>query len=269
MRLQLFEWLDQAWLPAALRDGMRRYLAASYASTPLPDLWAEPLAALLHDTGETRIVDLGSGAAGPVRLVLDALAQTGCEATATLTDLYPMSIDTANDPRLRVCAAPVDARAVPATLAGVRTMFATFHHLPPPDAAGILRDAFEKRQAIAIFEATSRQPAAVLLSIVIPLLVLVMTPRVRPLTLSQLVFTYVIPLLPLLIFWDGFVSQLRTYMPADLGTITAGLQAADYHWDTGLLSARGVPFSVPYLIGRPRRTDSHPHSVRRSTAPAR
>ncbi len=244
MRLQLFEWLDQAWLPAVLRDGMRRYLAVSYASTPLPMLWAEPLARLLRNTSETRVVDLGSGAAGPVRLVLDALGQAGCVASATLTDLYPMSIDTAGDTRVRVWTAPVDARAVPAELTGVRTMFAAFHHLPPGDATGILRDAFEQRQAIAIFEATSRQPAAILLSMVIPLL-------------------------PLLVFWDGLVSQLRTYMPGDIETMTAGLQSADYRWETGLLSARGVPFSVPYVIGQPLRRDSHPRSVRKSTAPAR
>ena len=77
MRLHVFEWLDQPWLPSPLRDAMRRYLAASYRTTPLPGLWAQPLAQLLRDTGESQIVDLGSGAAGPIHLVLEALRTRG------------------------------------------------------------------------------------------------------------------------------------------------------------------------------------------------
>lgn len=251
MRWHLFEWMDQPWLPRPLRDAMRHYLAASYAMTPLPALWATPLASLLRDTKQTRLVDLGSGASGPVRLVLDALRAHGVNASATLTDLYPVDMTTDADARLRPWPTPVDARAVPASLHGVRTMFAVFHHLRPADAARVLRDAFTQRQSIAVFEGTARTPAAIAVSLLIPLLVLVMTPRIRPLSAFQLVFTYLIPVLPILIFWDGLVSQVRTYSPAELGALIADLQDPTYHWEIGTLSAPGVPFSVPYLVGRP------------------
>ena len=129
-------------------------------------------------------------------------------------------------------------------------MFAAFHHLRTDDASRVLRDAFAQRQTIAVFEATSRTPAAILLSLLIPLLVLVLTPKVRPLTPAHLVFTYLVPILPLLIFWDGLVSHLRTYSVADLRALTSELNAPDYVWTIGSLSARGIPFTVPYLIGR-------------------
>lgn len=253
VRLHLFEWLDQSWLPAVLRDGMRRYLAASYQATPLPALWAQPLAAVLQDTGTEAIVDLGSGAAGPVHLVLTELRKAGLAPVVTLTDLFPMELPGAasRDAAVRSWPDPVDARAVPASLTGLRTMFAVFHHLREDDAARVLRDACAQRQAIAIFEATARTPAAIVLSLLIPLLVLVMTPRVRPLSAAQVVFTYVIPLLPLLIFWDGFVSQLRTYSVDDLRALTRDLHHPEYRWTIGTLTARGVPFAVPYLIGTP------------------
>ena len=256
MRWHLFEWLDQAWLPRPLRDGMRRYLAASYAATPLPALWAEPLGRLLERTAQTTIIDLGSGAAGPMPLVVDALAARGCHVNAVLTDLFPMDVATTAGglaPRITAWPDPVDARMVPESLDGVRTMFAVFHHLQPADARQVLRDAFDRRRPIAIFEATSRSPAALLLSLVIPLLVLVMTPRIRPLRPSQLLFTYIVPLLPLLILWDGEVSHLRTYSVDELRRLTSDCQAPDYEWEIGTLSARGVPFSVPYLLGVPRR----------------
>lgn len=129
-------------------------------------------------------------------------------------------------------------------------MFAAFHHLKPADAEGVLRNAFEQRQAIAIFEGTARTPAALLLSLLIPLLVLALTPRVRPLSMVQLVFTYLVPVLPLFILWDALVSHLRTYSQDDLRGLTSNLQAPDYQWTIGTLSAPGIPFSVPYLIGR-------------------
>lgn len=253
MRVHLFEWLDQSWLPGGLRDAMRRYLATSYRMTPLPALWAEPLANVLLETGGSSIVDLGSGAAGPIHLVLEELQRFAVAPTVTVTDLYPVHLTSAErqaTSQVRAWPEPVDARAVPPALPGVRTMFAAFHHLRPDDAAQVLRDAFMQRQTIAVFEATSRTPAAVVLSLLIPLLVLALTPKVRPLTPAHIVFTYVIPILPLLIFWDGLVSHLRTYSVADLRALTRELDAPDYAWTIGSLSARGIPFTVPYLIGR-------------------
>lgn len=149
MRLHLFEFLDQSWLPGFLRDAMRRYLAASYQSTPLPALWAEPLAQLLRDSGVSSIVDLGSGAAGPIHLVLEQLHRQGLSPTVTLTDLYPVQSIAGGlrASQVKVWPDSVDARAVPPSLNGVRTMFAAFHHLRPGDASQVLRDAFAKRQA--------------------------------------------------------------------------------------------------------------------------
>lgn len=231
---------------------MRLYLAASYQWTPLPALWAVPLARLLSETGTASIVDLGSGASGPIHLVLGELERQGLTPSVTLTDLYPVQFADSDSraTRVRTHAEPVDARAVPSSLVGIRTMFATFHHLRCEDAASVLRDAFTQRQAVAIFEGTARTLPAVALSLLIPLLVLALTPKVRPLSAAQIVFTYVIPILPLLIFWDGLVSQVRTYSVDDLRRLTTDLQAPDYHWTIDTLSAKGLPLSVPYLIGR-------------------
>jgi len=41
----------------------------------------------------------------------------------------------------------------------------------------------------------------------------------------QILFTYVVPILPLLIFWDGLVSQLRTYSVQELEEFTS----LDFH----------------------------------------
>jgi hypothetical protein len=98
----------------------------------------------------------------------------------------------------------------------VRTLFLCFHHFGSAFARSVLRDAYEKRQPICIFEATSRTPPAMAITFLIPLLALLVTPSIRPVSKFQILFTYVIPLMPLLVFWDGLVSQLRTYSINDL-----------------------------------------------------
>ena len=240
-------------MPARLRDAMTLYLASTYRRTPFPRIWAQRIAEVATETGETRIVDLGSGAAGPMPLVVEELRKLGCPAQTILTDLYPNQRASVAHASISYWPEPVDARAVPPSLPGVRTLFASFHHFNPTDAREILADAFERRSPICIFEATSRTPLAIATTILIPLFVWLLTSTIRPLTVFQLVFTYPFPLLPVLIFWDGLVSQLRTYSPVELAAMTSSLNAADYRWTTGTIRPSGLPIAVPYLIGRPSR----------------
>jgi len=75
---------------------------------------------------------------------------------------------------------------VPPEFAGVRTMFLSFHHHPPERARAILRDAFDKRIGIAVFEFTARKPSLLLANLLlVPVAVLFITPTIRPLKLSQ------------------------------------------------------------------------------------
>jgi hypothetical protein len=252
MRPHLFEFGDQRWFPASLRRAMTSYLAATYRITPFPKLWADRISKLLQKDGVNEIVDLGSGAGGPIALVIDELKSKGFETRVTLTDLYPNTqFRGSGDSFTRYWPEPVDAIRVPPALTGIRTMFALFHHFRPGAAHGILRDAFQGRRSICVFEATSRTPAAIATTLLIPLLVLVLTLRVRPLAWRQILFTYLVPILPLLIFWDGLVSQLRTYSVAELTELTKDLQAPEYEWEAGLIQASRILGGVPYLMGRP------------------
>jgi hypothetical protein len=257
MRLHLFEWEDQSWFPAGLRAGMTSYLATAYGITPFPKLWAAHLSKLMSRDAVTEIVDLGSGSGGPVERVAKELGERGFQTRVILTDLYPNGRDPEFHAEwagsIRYWPEPVNAISVPAELSGIRTMFASFHHFRPTPARAILRDAFEQRRPICIFEATSRTPSAIASAVLIPFLVLVLTPMVRPVSWMQLFFTYLVPVLPLLIFWDGLVSQLRTYSVKELGEFTRELASPEYLWEVGLIEIPRTPAGVPYLVGRPTR----------------
>ena len=251
-RVQLFEFLDQSWLPGRLRAVATRYLAAAHATTPFPALWAAILARVLEQCRVDRIVDLGSGSGGPMEVVLVELAKLGHTPQVTLTDLHPLpSASTFSTPAIHYWPEPVSAATVPPQLQGLRTLFLSFHHFAPPMARAVLQDAFRQRQAICIFEATSRTVPAVAASFLIPILVLLLTPSVRPLAMFQGIFTYLIPVIPLLAFWDGFVSQLRTYSMTELKDLAADFTDPEYEWDCGFIKAKGIPFKTSYLIGRP------------------
>ncbi len=236
---------------------MTSYLSAAYSASSLPKLWAERLSAFMTPNETTDIVDLGSGSGGPIPSIVKELGKAGFGVRVTLTDLFPNSMAalTAHDEQncIRYWPEPVDAAKVPPDLRGIRTMFALFHHLPPRIAHEVLRDAFERRQTICVFEASSRTAASVASMLLVPLVVLLVTPKIRPLSWVQIGFTYLLPILPLLIFWDGLVSQLRTYSVKELKELTKGLHSSEYHWDAGLMQTPRMPVGFPYVIGQPNR----------------
>ncbi len=84
-----------------------------------------------------------------------------------------------------------------------------------------------------------------------PFFVLLVTPFIRPFRLSRLFWTYLIPIVPLYVLWDGAVSWLRTYSPQELQELVDGLDFNDYVWEIGREAAFPRP-SITYLIGYPR-----------------
>jgi hypothetical protein len=255
-RYHLFEFEDLNGFPDVWRRAMTRYLKTAVSLFPLPGLWADKLATLAPREGRFQIIDLGSGSGGSMGSIIPALRRKGFTPEVTLTDLYPnpeavAQRNTGGENALRYWPKPVDATAVPPELTGTRTMFLSFHHHPPERARAILRDAFDKRVGIAVLEFSARKPMMILSCLQIPLAVLLVTPTIRPLKVSQLLFTYLIPVLPLVMFWDGLVSHLRTYSPAELRAMTDDMQSPDYVWETGEFSVPRVPGAFPWLTGRP------------------
>ncbi|WPB80024.1 hypothetical protein KYC5002_12860 [Archangium violaceum] len=265
-RMSLFEFEDFRWFPGGLRECLTLYIAAMHRVLGTERILAPLLARALEAAATDRVVDLCSGGSGPLLQTTARLeADHGLRPDVTLTDLYPNTdvaarVNAAGDAaRVRYLQNPVDAGQVPDTLHGVRTMVCSFHHMPPPVARRILQDAFEKRQALCVLEISDNSQPRWLWWTAIPagvLMVLLLTPLIRPLRLRQVLLTYVLPVLPLLIAWDGAVSNARTYTEADLRELLAGLEAPDYQWEITHPRAPGAPATMLTLVGLPRRTQA-------------
>jgi hypothetical protein len=233
----------------------------------------------LERTGTTRILDLASGAGGPWLRTVEALREAGLRVEVQLSDLHPNSaaldhIERVSGGRIQHQEGAVDASDVPADLLGFRTLFNGFHHLRPERASAVLRDAIAQDRGIAIFDGTDNRALGILTVLLAPLGALVVAPFIRPLRLSQLFFTYLVPLIPLVVLFDGIVSVLRTYSPAELKTLVGALPINDYEWEIGTETIGAGPLNITYLIGTPRSpatisTPSDPNQERVNTRTSR
>ena len=272
-RFHLFEIEDQPWCPRVLRDALTDYLRFVMDRFE-PYAPAVPLLAdALERLGETRVVDLCSGGGGPWLSLLRRLRAEGRTGVRVrLTDYYPnrpafQRLHEESGGAIDGNDEPVDATDVPAHLDGLLTLFTALHHFRPDAARRILQGAVRRGRGIAVFEATRRSPVALLGMVFFSLGVLVFTPFVRPFRWSRLFWTYIIPLVPLLAWFDATVSCLRTYTPAELRALAAALGATEYRWESGMVRASRLLMPVTYLIGLPVK-GAGPGGVRFKTSTA-
>jgi hypothetical protein len=257
-RHHLFELGDQTWCPKAFRDAITDLLELCFRTWNYYAPVVPLLAAAVEKTQDREIVDLCSGGGGPWPSLLPELGAIA-PVRIVLTDKYPNAVGTrrvqeASDGRIRSDHRSVDAMAVPPDLRGFRTMFTSFHHFPPGAARAILADAVKSGVGIGVFEFTGRGPLRFAAVALTPFIVLYAVPFLRPLRWRTFLFTYVIPIIPLGVLFDGVVSCLRTYSPSELEALVEPLQGNGYTWEVG--EARGPRSGVPitYLLGYPTRT---------------
>jgi len=258
MPMRLFEIHEQPWFPQFLRDqfvdGLQMIQEVTNTYKPIAQLLQKRLEAC----GAGRVLDLCSGAGGPWPSLVRLFEMHGAKPPEVfLTDKYP---GTTNPGDLQPPAAhhihfvrqSVDATQIPEHLEGFRTLFSSFHHLNPCEARGLLQDAVDRRQAIGIFEAPARHFLTLLTLLLIPAATWLFVPFRRPFSWSRLLWTYLIPVTPFVLFFDGVISCLRAYTLRELQEMTRGLDAGGYRWEIGERPGELLPIRIAYLFGWPR-----------------
>jgi hypothetical protein len=256
-RIHSIEIHDQTWCPPSLRDALTDTLQfalhiGNHYAPAVPRLRKA-----LEAANERRVIDLCSGGGGPWLRLLKAFEEKEkYPVDVLLTDMFPNihaleRVRRILRNRISFEAEPVDAKHVPARLAGFRTLFSSFHHFRPIEARAILQDAAENKRGIGIFEFTHRDPLAILLFLVASLFLPFFVPFIRPFRWSRWVWTYLIPVFVLVAIFDGVVSCLRTYSVRELRELTAELSANGYRWEMGEDRSGPSPVPITYLIGIP------------------
>jgi hypothetical protein len=212
----------------------------------------------LHGSKTKNIVDLCSGSGGPWSSLVESLTrEDDSQYNITLTDWAPnlsslAAIKQRAGAHISFSASSVDATNVPAELTGFRTIFAAFHHFNPDQAQNILQNAVDNHVGIGIFEITERTPMGFLVTILGGAMAFITVPFMKPFSWSRLIFTYLIPIIPIAISFDGVISCLRTYTPQELEQFTQKITAPGYTWDIGRIRHNLCPvICITYLIGYP------------------
>lgn len=251
-RIHLFEFEDQKWFPSFLRNYGTDFLQFLSNKTKMYKPVIPIIEKGLEKTGTNQIIDMGSGGGGGLIWLNSELKKDIPDLKIILTDLYPnipaFKLTKEKADNFEYIQQSVDARNVPAELKGLRTQFLSLHHFKPKDASRILQNAIDSNSAIAIFEAQERSLPSVLAMLFSPITVLLTTSFIRPFKIGRIIFTYLIPIVPLFVLWDGVVSSFRTYSVKEMEALINGLDKTEsYDWEIG--KVKSGPGVVLYLLG--------------------
>ena len=261
--MQLIEIHDQTWFPRSLRDATTDALQFILNLGNLYKPIVPRLRSGFEDARTHRVVDICSGGGGPwLRLYRIFEEEENFPVEICLTDKYPNirafeHARTTSQNKITFHANPIDARQIPTDLRGFRTLFTSFHHFPPKEARAILQNVVDTQQGIGIFEIARRKPLTIFLTFLVPVVSLVTTPFMRPFRWSSLIWTYLIPIVPFILLFDGVVSCIRAYSPKELAEFTEGLSANTYDWTVGEEKGCLLPILITYLIGYPIAKQDH------------
>ena len=245
---------------------MTNLIALLHKMTGTREVIADLLIPIVRERQFNRIVDLGSGSGGIMPDVVDSINKeiNNEKVHLILTDLYPntdqISIwNNKEDSHVSYHTQAVDATKLDLAPSGLKTMINCFHHMPPSKAKEILKTASLKREPILIYEMGENNMPLLIWWLLLPvslfilmLMVLFMTPFVKPLTWQQLLFTYIIPVIPVCYAWDGQASLPRMYTMGDLESMLKDAESPEYDWSMGRAYKRNKKKLGTYLIGLPK-----------------
>ena len=234
-RIHAFEFIDLPWVPNIFRDGATDYLDFFFDQIGFYKKENEAFSIFIREKQIQSITDIASGGGGGI-LSLYPLLQN--DISIQLSDKYPneqciTKIIQKKLPNVQYLSTPIDGMStedLSRITTDICTMFGALHHYTPQQVELLLTNVAEQQKTIAIVDVTANDmlrkiPKALLIfpwilnMLVLFLFTWIFTPFLRPITWWRLLFTYVLPIIPLVIAWDGTVSALRAYSAVDIQAI--------------------------------------------------
>lgn len=269
-RVQAFEFCDLPWIPALFREGfmdclnnIHRLLEPYRHIAPIIQNWAQRL-------GTDRILDIGSGGGAQIATLFKYLDDKAPQFT--LSDLYPQ-VEAYRALQQRLGASRIGFLESPAPVASlppehrVLTIFSAFHHLPPEAARELLEEVVRSRDGICIVEFTRRTPLDLLSmfpAFFINMLAPLTAERIRP---GKLLWGTLVPVIPLMVCYDGFVSALRSYTAKELKALLPPKALEEFDIEYGEVAWGRLPLSKSSYFMLSRKSRLQPPSAARAATP--
>lgn len=215
----LFEFMDQPWLPDSLRDTMREILECGNAKPfrPYYQWVAEEALQCAREGGMQTIVELGAGTAPITRHMAPDSRSDGLRLI--VSDSNPdraayQLLERRYPGKVQACYDPVDFSKSndwgPKTLL---LLSGAFHHIPTEARFSVLSSMAGSADRILIVEPLRKTPVSVMFVFgsVVPALLLPLWFFPRPGKLRRLFWCWLVPIAPVVFWWDGFVSCMRMW----------------------------------------------------------
>ena len=253
----LIEFEDFDWYPTSFRNVQTDFLQIIMEQF---DVFKE-VYPKLFDLAKTQDIyhfrDLCSGGGGAIMQMRKHYKNTFNKPfNATLTDKYPninayKSIALKSGQEIDFVSKSVDVNGELAGLGGIWTVFNAFHHLSPLSATRLLRKAVRNNRPIAIMEPLDTNPLVILLqSLVLVAAIFLILPFTKSFNLKIFFLSYLFPVLPLAIVWDGWVSALKVYrIKALKRMVVLADKKSSFTWDIGYANHNFG--KIVYLLGSP------------------
>jgi hypothetical protein len=251
-RLHLFEFCDQTWLKGAWREAYLDGLNTTFKMFKFHDGLTKPFNTWLSKSKSNHVLELCSGGGGPIDTLIKN-QNSNKELKITLSDLTPdvkafEAIKNKYPKNIDYVETSTDATNTKELNANLIFMCSSFHHFSPDMAKKILLNASKNSNGIFIREILSRNFFNMISSI-FNLLPLMLTPFFSGrFTFFKLLITTIVPIVPLMIIFDGIVSVFRTYTTEEIMTMLPEEMKKNWHWTTGSNKVCGL-LQAPFIYG--------------------
>lgn len=225
--MRLFEFGDLAISPSLYHVYLRRFLFLSYKVYGFHRLWVPAFSEFLKNVKSHTIMDCCSGTGEPLLLLNSEIRDQDTEhINYLLSDFRPQQefiqkfVELGNK-KFQYIPVPIDATKEQEKFNYPKIFINSFHHFSKDQVEKILETNFRNKNEVIIMEYVRNSPLGYLSVLVGTCTVFLLLPFMVQLKHFPVMalFTYVIPIFPLMILWDGFVSCAHEYSAKDLEKI--------------------------------------------------
>jgi len=229
--MRLFEFGDLKEMPSLYHLYLRRYLVFFYKVFGYYKLWVPAFSDFLEETKAEKIMECCSGAGEALELLESQLDSTQFNSVHyLLSDIQPRfefvsKFNLEKEGRFHYIAESVDVTQLKVDLDCPKVFINSFHHFSQPQVENIFKSVLGNGNEILILEYVRNSLLGYLSMLMGPIVVLLTLPFVvKPKHFPIMaLFTYLVPLFPLMVLWDGMVSCMHEYNAKQLRGIATGL----------------------------------------------
>lgn len=252
MRIQSFEFGDLPKIPKFYHNFLRTLMSRLYELFKIHQLWIPHILAFCKENESTVIMDPCAGS-GKVNQLIESEIQKDVNIQFILSDIMtdraPMFADHINglrNKRLQYISHSIDFLKSQNEYKQPKMFINSFHHFTNDQVIEILKASSQNSSNLLILEYCRKTFMSFISMILGPFIAMILFPIVvkKNDLIETFIFMYLIPIIPMMLLWDGVISSLRTYDKDDIENLLkrAGIDNYEITYSSGrsLLYPSGV-----------------------------